>query len=98
MPDLLKPEQAGSWARPFLRSMLSEDDGAVSSSRVCVALVIVFVLGFLTALLAKIHAPVTVEEFCRAVESLGMFTGGVTGTLYGINRAGNVFEKRADRP
>lgn len=86
---------AGNWARGFLRSMLSEDDGSVSNTRVCVTLVIVFVLGFVTALLWKVKTPVTVDEFCQAVGSLGLFAGGICGSMYGINRLGNYGDNRA---
>lgn len=63
---------------------LQESDGSHSSTRLCVVLIIVFVLGCITALIAKIHAPITVAEFCQAVSALGLFAGGVCGALYGI--------------
>ena len=39
-----------NWSRPFFRSMLSESDGNVSSARFCIVLVVVFSLGWVTAL------------------------------------------------
>jgi hypothetical protein len=45
----------------FLRSQLSEVDGTVSNTRVCVLLVIVFALGWVTALVSKVNRPVTVS-------------------------------------
>lgn len=86
-----------NWGRNFLRSMLSESDGTGSSTRVCVLLVIVFTLGFVAALLWKIHAPVSVGEFCQAVGALTLFAAGICGALYGINRTAEVFNNRAER-
>jgi hypothetical protein len=76
---------------------LQEGDGSQSSSRLCMVLVVVFALGFITALLWKVRGPITVAEFCQAVGSLGMFTGGVCGALYGINRFGECLDNRAGR-
>jgi hypothetical protein len=87
-----------NWGRNYLRSMLSEADGTGSSTRLCVLLVIVFTLGFVAALLWKIHAPVSVGEFCQAVSALTLFATGICGALYGINRAADVFNKRAEGP
>jgi hypothetical protein len=39
-----------NWSRPFFRSMLSESDGIVSSSRFCIVLVVLFSLGWVTGL------------------------------------------------
>lgn len=90
MPDLLSNQQA-----PFLRGVFSEGDGTPSSSRICVFAVIAFTLGFGTALVWKIHAPVTVGEFCQALSALTLFASGICGALYGINRAADVLNKRA---
>lgn len=86
-----------NWARNYLRSMLSESDGTGSTTRFCLVLVVVFTLGFVAALLWKIHAPVTVAEFCQAVSALTLFATGICGALYGINRAADVFNNRADK-
>ena len=86
-----------NWGRSYLRSMLSEADGTGSSTRLCVLLVIVFTLGFVTALIWKIHAPVTVAEFCQAISALTLFATGICAALYGINRAADVFNNRAER-
>lgn len=98
MPDVVSGSAAAAesnWARGFFRSMVSEDDGAVSNTRVCIVLTVVFVLGFVTALMWKVRAPVTVAEFCEAVKSLGEFGGGICASLYGINRLGNYGDNRA---
>ncbi len=86
---------ADNWARGFMRSMLSEADGTASSTRFCTVLVIAFTLGFASALLWKIHAPVTVAEWCQALGALTLFATGICGALYGINRAADVLNNRA---
>ena len=91
MPDLL----TDNWQRPFVRSMLSERDGTASNTRFCLVIVVIFVLGFATALLWKIHAPVTVAEFCQAMGALGTFVTVFGGVLYGINRVAQSFDNRA---
>ena len=88
-------DQVGNWSRPLLRSMESETDGTGSSTRLCIVLVISFSLGFVTALLFKLHGPITVAEFCQAVGAIGLFAGGICGSLYTINRIGNAVDNRA---
>lgn len=90
LPDLLSGAR-GAW----LRSIFSEADGTGSSTRVYVGLVVSFSLGFVTALLLKVHGPITVSEFCSAVGVLGEFAGGICGALYGINRLGNWADNKA---
>jgi hypothetical protein len=89
-------QAAETKALSFVRSWLSEADGTVSNTRICVALVIVFALGWVTALVIKIHAPVTMREFSDTLVPLGMFVTGITGTLYAVNKAADVFNNRAD--
>jgi hypothetical protein len=60
--------------------------------------VIAFTLGFLSALLSKIHAAVTVAEFCQATGALALFVTGICGTLYGINRTAEAVNNRAAGP
>jgi hypothetical protein len=76
---------------------LEESDGSKSSTRLCVVLIVVFVLGFITALLTKVHAPITIAEFAQAVGALGTFCVAVCGALYGINRLGECLDNRAQR-
>lgn len=87
-----------NWARGWLRSMLSEADGTGSTARFCVFAVILFTLGFVSALLWKIHAPITVAEFCQALNALMLFATAICATLYGINRTADAFNKRAGPP
>jgi uncharacterized membrane protein len=87
-----------NWAQGYLRSMLSESDGTASSSRFCIVAVILFTLGFVSALLWKIHGPISAAEFSQAVGSLTLFATGLCGALYGINRAADVLNNRAGGP
>ena len=77
---------------------LQESDGSQSSTRLCIVLIVVFVLGVITALLFKIHAPISVAEFSQAVSALGVFAASVCGALYGINRFGEALDNRAKGP
>jgi hypothetical protein len=54
-----------------------------------------FVLGFITALVWKVHGPITVAEFCQGVSSLGTFATEFVSVLYGINRLGNWADNKA---
>jgi len=64
-------------AAGFLRSQLSESDGSASNTRVCIFLVIAFALGWITALVTKVKAPVTVREIGDMMGPLGMFVGTI---------------------
>lgn len=79
----------------FLRSMLSESDGSVSSTRVWIGLVIAFASGWITALVTKVHGPVTLPELGAFVGQVGLYVSGICTTLYGINVAKDVLNKRA---
>lgn len=89
MPPVLKS------ALIWLRSVFSEKDGTGSSTRLNIAAVTGFSLGFITALLWKVRAPITVAEFCQGVSAVGNFAMGFGGLLYGVNRAGNWLDNRA---
>lgn len=93
MADIQKIEMS---AAKRVIGFLQESDGSQSSTRLCVVLVIAFTIGFIAALLSKIHAPITVAEFCQAVNALALFAGGICGSLYGINRFGECLDNRAD--
>jgi hypothetical protein len=67
--------------------MLSESDGNVSSARFCIVLVVVFSLGWVTALV--LHD--------RKLPDLGAVGGYVTlvcGSLYAINRGASILEHK----
>jgi hypothetical protein len=77
-----------NWGRPFFRSMLSEPDGNVSSSRVCIVLVVIFSLGWVTGLV--LHD--------KKLPDLGAVGGYVTlicGSLYAINRGAAILDHKS---
>jgi len=77
-----------NWSRPFFRSMLSESDGNVSSSRVCMVLVVVFSLGWVTGLL--LH-----DKKLPDLGAVGGYVTLVCGTLYAINRGAAVLDRKS---
>jgi hypothetical protein len=79
----------------YVRSWLGESDGSISNTRVCVALVICFALGWVTALVTKVHGPVTVAELGGVLQPLGMFVSTICASLYAINKAADVLNNRA---
>jgi hypothetical protein len=87
-----------NWARGFVRSWLSEADGTVSNTRVCISALIAFALGWVTALVVKVHGPVTVAEIGALLGPLGLFVGGISGSLYGINKFADAMKSRQDAP
>ena len=86
----------GDRAVSFLRSMLSERDGTVSNTRVCIAVVITFSLGWVTALLIRLRGPLSATDVATVIAPLGMFVGGVTSALYAINKGADVLNNRAE--
>jgi|ERR1700683_310519 len=98
MADQREEQKIGAAVASRVAGFLQESDGSQSSTRLCVVLIVVFSIGFIAALLWKIHAPITVAEFCQAVNALALFAGGVCGSLYGINRFGECLDNRAAGP
>lgn len=82
----------------FLRSQLSESDGTVSNTRVCILLVICSASGWVTALVSKVKGPVNLPELGGFVGSLGMYVSGICASLYAINKGAEAWKNRADRP
>lgn len=76
-----------SWSRPFLRSMLSEPDGNVSSARFCIVLVIIFSLGWVTGLV--LH-----DKRLPDLGAVGGYVTLVCGSLYAINRGASVLDRK----
>lgn len=76
----------------FIKSVLS-DNGVGSSTRVNVTMLVVFIVGAGTALMFKLHTPVTVSDINSFLSSAGQFLALTTGTLYGINRAASSVDK-----
>jgi hypothetical protein len=76
-----------NWNRPFLRSMLSEADGNVSSARFCIVLVVVFSLGWVTALVVQ-------DKKLPDLGAVGGYVTLVCGSLYAINRGAAVLDHK----
>jgi hypothetical protein len=77
-----------NWSRPFLRSMLSEPDGNVSSARCCIVLVVAFSLGWVTALVAH-------DKKLPDLGAVGGYVTLVCGSLYAINRGAAIFDHKS---
>lgn len=77
-----------NWTRPFLRSMLSEPDGNVSSSRLCIVLVVLFSLGWVTGLV--LH-----DKKLPDLGAVGAYVTLVCGSLYAINRGAAILDRKS---
>jgi hypothetical protein len=77
-----------NWSRPFLRSLLSESDGNVSSARFCIVLVVVFSLGWVTGLV--VH-----DKKLPDLGAVGGYTALVCGSLYAINRGAAILDHKS---
>jgi hypothetical protein len=76
-----------NWSRPFFRSMLSESDGNVSSSRFCIVLVVMFSLGWVTGLV--LH-----DKKLPDLGAVGAYVTLVCGSLYAINRGAGILDHK----
>lgn len=81
----------------FIRSWLSEPNGTVSNTRICVALIVFFALGWITALVARVRGPIGVADLVTIFPPIGMFVTATAGTLYGVNKVTNMFGTNSDR-
>jgi hypothetical protein len=68
--------------------MLSESDGSVSCTRFCIALVVVFSLGWVTGLV--LH-----DKRLPDLGAVGGYVTLVCGSLYAINRGAAVLDKKS---
>lgn len=80
----------------FLRSTFSEADGSGSCSRVLIASIVAFVLGAGTALVFKLHTPVTVTDVDGFLAAAGIFIATTCTPLYLINKGAGSLNKRSD--
>jgi hypothetical protein len=79
-----------NWSRPFLRSMLSEQDGTVSSARFCIVSVVLVSLGWVTCLV--LH-----DKKLPDLGQVGTFTTLICGSLYAINRSAAVIDRKSQQ-
>jgi len=86
---------SGNWAAGFLRSQLSDKDGTVSNTKVCVAMVVVSVLSWVSCLLYKLHTPITVTDIVTFVGAAGTFAALICGTLAGMKYTADAVNNRA---
>ena len=80
----------------FFRSMFSESDGSVSNTRVCIAMIFMFIIGAGVTLVAKMHTPVTVTDINNFLGSAGIFITTTCGPLYAINKAADVMNNKTN--
>jgi hypothetical protein len=86
---------SGNWAAGFLRSQLSDKDGTVSNTRVCVLMIVIAVISWVTCLMWKLHTPVTVTDLVTFLGSAGTFVMLVCGTLTGLKYTADAVNNRA---
>jgi len=85
---MAKGGNVDKWSRPFFRSMLSEADGNVSCTRFCIVLVVVFSVGWVTALVAH-------DKKMPDLGAVGGYVTLVCGSLYAINRSAAVLDRKS---
>ncbi len=86
---------SGNWAAGFFRSQLSDKDGTVSNTKVCVLMVVTAVLAWVTCLFWKLHTPVTVTDIVTFVGAAGTFAALLCGTLAGMKYTADAVNNRA---
>ena len=86
---------SGNWAAGFLRSQLSDKDGTVSNTKVCVLMIVTAVVSWITCLICKLHTPITVTDIVTFVGSAGTFTALICGTLAGLKYTSDAVNNRA---
>jgi hypothetical protein len=86
---------SGNWAAGFLRSQLSDKDGTVSNTKVCVLMIVTAVLSWITCLLWKLHTPVTVTDIVTFIGAAGTFTALLVGTMAGMKYTADAVNNRA---
>jgi hypothetical protein len=85
------------WGLRWLPSFLSEPDGTGSSTRLYIGLVVAFVVGAGTALVCKIHQPITVADLNSFLTAAGTFVAVICAPLYGLNKLANVTNNRSQQ-
>ena len=86
---------SGNWAAGFLRSQLSDKDGTVSNTKVCVAMIVTAVVAWVSCLFYKLHAPVTVTDIVTFLGAAGTFTALICGALAGLKYGADAINNRA---
>ncbi len=76
--------------------MLSEADGSVSTTRVCITMVFTFIIGMGVALMWKLHTPVTVADINNFLSSAGIFIATTCAPLYALNKTADVLNNNTN--
>lgn len=79
----------------FIKSILSGPDGGASLTRVVLLMLISFIIGVGVALVAKVHQPISVEEFDAFLSSAAAFISITCAPLYLINKGAEVLNKNS---
>lgn len=80
----------------WLQSVYS-DNGVGSSTRVHIAALLTFILAVGISFAVSVHTKlITIEQFDSFLSSSAIFFTSTAGTLYTLNQAGNVLQKRED--
>jgi hypothetical protein len=85
----------GNWAAGFMRSQLSDKDGTVSNTKVCILMTVTSVLTWVSCLLWKLHTPVTVTDIVTFIGAAGTFTALIVGTMAGMKYTADAVNNRA---
>jgi len=86
---------SGNWAAGFLRSQLSDKDGTVSNTKVCILMIVTAVLSWVSCLLYKLHTPVTVTDIVTFIGAAGTFSALLVGTMAGMKYTADAVNNRA---
>lgn len=80
----------------FVKSVFSEPDGTGSASRILITAIVCFVLGIGSALVAKIHTPVSVSDINSFLGAAGIFIASTCTPMYLINKGANTMIAKSD--
>ena len=85
-----------NWSKNFLRSVLSEDDGSGSSTRLIMVMLVSFIVGVGSAFAFKVHGPVTLAEYGQFLTSASAFIMATCGPLYLINKGADAINNKTE--
>ena len=93
---------SGNWAAGFFRSQLSDKDGTVSNTKVCVFILVNYVLVWISALVGVYvryvlqgHTTIAMADITAFLSSAGTFTALIGGILSGMKYTADAVNNRA---
>lgn len=93
---------SGNWAAGFLRSQLSDKDGTVSNTKVCLFLIINYVLAWVSALVfvylkyvLQGHGTVAMADIVAFLGAVGTFATMLCGVLASLKYGSDAINNRA---